>query len=336
MIIDIFTHFLTARYFREMTEVAPHFGRLRKLAPLHDLDVRLRTMDGFADYRQVLSLPNPPLEAITTPAVGAALARVANDEMADLVERHRDRFPAFVAALPMHDMEAAMAELHRAIRELGARGVQVYTNVAGRPLDDPTFEPLFAAMAEYDLPIWLHPTRTAAVPDYPTENRSRYELWWAFGWPYETSVAMARLVFTGLFARHPGSKIITHHCGGMIPYFEGRVRRSLQLLKTGTVLGGGDGGDPNEDAPAPPPASQLPDLGDFKKFYNDTALFGALGGTRCGLEFFGVDNVTFATDAPFGSIREIAESILQLGLSGEDVKQIYCGNAERLMRMSLS
>ena len=336
MIIDIFTHFLPARYFRELTEIAPPFARLRKLAPIHDLDVRLKTMDGVGDYRQVLSLPNTPLEAITTPAVGAKLARVANDEMADLVERHRDRFPAFVAALPMHDMEAAMAELHRAIRDLGARGVQVYTNVAGRPLDDPAFEPIFAAMAEYDLPIWLHPTRTAAVPDYPTESRSRFELWWAFGWPYETSVAMARFVFTGIFARYPEIKIITHHCGGMIPYFEGRVRRTLQLLQTGTFLGGGDGGDADAGGPRLDPSSKLPDLADFKKFYNDTALFGALAGTKCGIEFFGVENVTFATDAPFGGIREIADSILELGLSDKDVKQIYCGNAERLMKMSLS
>ena len=73
----------------------------------------------------------------------------------------------------------------------------------GEPLDQKKFEPIFATMAELDLPIWLHPVGTAAMPDYPSEKKSRYEMWWCFGWPYETSVAMARLVFSGVFDRHP-------------------------------------------------------------------------------------------------------------------------------------
>ncbi len=78
-------------------------------------------------------------------------------------------------------------------------------------------------MAELDRPIWLHPARTAAMTDYAAESKSRYEMWWCFGWPYETSVAMVRLVFSGVFDRYPGLKIITHHLGGMIPYYDGRI-----------------------------------------------------------------------------------------------------------------
>ena len=96
----------------------------------------------------------------------------------------------------MHDGRRRLGRGGAACRQdLGARGVLLYTNVAGRPLDDPEFEPIFATMAELDLPIWLHPVGTAAMPDYPSENKSRFEMWWCFHWPYETSVAMVRMVF---------------------------------------------------------------------------------------------------------------------------------------------
>src|SRR5439155_995722 len=131
-----------------------------------------------------------------------ALAPPLPDEMAALVERHPDRFPAFVASLPMNNPEAALREIDRALDTLGATGVQMFSNVAGRPLDRPEYRPLFARMAARDLPIWLHPARPATVADYAGEARSQYDLWWAFGWPYETSVAMGRLVFSGLFDRH--------------------------------------------------------------------------------------------------------------------------------------
>ena len=85
-------------------------------------------------------------------------------------------------------------------------------------------------MAEIGRPIWLHPTRTGSFADYATEDKSKFELWWTFGWPYETSVAMARLVFAGYFDRWPGLRIITHHMGGMIPYFAGRIGPGLDQL----------------------------------------------------------------------------------------------------------
>jgi len=138
------------------------------------------------------------------------LARLANDEMAALVAKHTDRFPGFVASLPMNNPEAALKEIDRAIDGLGATGVQMFSNVNRRPLDLPEFQPLFDRMAERRLPIWLHPARPA-VADYVGEPRSKFDLWWAFGWPYETSVAMGRLVFSGIFDRHPDLVIITHH-----------------------------------------------------------------------------------------------------------------------------
>ena len=155
--------------------------------------------------------------------------------MAELCAQHPKRFPAFVAAVSLDDVDAALQEAERAITTLGARGIQIFTNIAGHPLDEPRFAPVFAAMAAHDLPIWLHPARTAAMRDYAAEEKSRFEMWWCFGWPYETSVAMARLVFSGVFDRHPGLKIVTHHLGGgMIPFFDGRIGAGMEVLGSRT------------------------------------------------------------------------------------------------------
>ncbi len=331
MIIDIYTHILPTAFYERMTSIAPKLEnlgkRMRAVTKLHDLDERFTEMDAYGDYRQLISLPNPPIEDFTTPEQGIDLARVANDAMAELVERHPNRFAGFAAALAMHDMDASMTELHRAIGQLGARGVQIFTNVAGRPLDAPEYMAVFDAMAEYDLPIWLHPVRTADVTDYEAEPKSRYELWWAFGWPYDTSVAMTRLVFAGLFDRHPGIKIITHHLGGMIPYFEGRVDGGLQVLGARTT---------DEDYSTVLSSLKKPHSEYFKMFYGDTAMFGAHIGTRCGIEYFGADHVVFASDAPVGGPTQNAfQAIDRLELDDAVRNRICFENAERLMKISL-
>ena len=281
-IIDIYCHIFPDRYFQEMTKVAPNLEnigkRLRGVTKLFDLDARFKEMDEFGDYRQIISLPNPAIEDIARPDVGLNLARIANDAMAELCRKHPERFPAFAAALCMTDVEGSVAEARRAVKDLGARGVLLYTNVAGRPLDDPEFEPIFATMAELDLPIWLHPVGTAAMPDYPSENKSRFEMWWCFHWPYETSVAMVRMVFSGLLDRYPQLKIITHHLGGMIPYYDGRVGPGLKVLGQRTS---------DEDYSKILPSLKRPHMDYLHDFYADTAMFGGgVAATRCGFEFF--------------------------------------------------
>ena len=182
-------------------------------------------MEPFGDdYRQIISLAAPPIEALGEPATTVDLARVANDAMAELVGPGDDRFIGFVAGLPLNDVDATLREIDRAVNDLGALGIQIYTHVNGRPLDDPEFAPVFAKMAELDRPIWVHPSRNSSWPDYPlAEDKSKFEIWWTLGWPYDTSVFMARLAFSGVFERHPDLRVITHHAGGMIPFFSGRV-----------------------------------------------------------------------------------------------------------------
>jgi uncharacterized protein len=331
MIVDIYTHIFPDKFFAELERGSPKLGnmgkRLRTIQKLFDLDARFREMDTLGDYRQIISLPNPPLEDIAEGALANNLARVGNDAMAELCAKHPDRFPAFAAAVSLHDVDAAVAEADRAIKTLGAKGIQIYTNIAGHPLDEPRFAPVFAAMAAHDLPIWLHPARTSAMPDYTSEEKSRYEMWWCFGWPYETTVAMARLVFAGVFDRHPKLKIITHHLGGgMIPYFDGRIGAGMDVLGSRTI---------DEDYSKVLPSLKRPHLDYFKDFYADTAMFGGKYGLPCGIDFFGAEHVVFATDAPLGPIATTIKVMDDLGLDPAVRRKIMVGNAERLMNMKL-
>src|ERR1700735_5602543 len=158
-LIDLYCHISPARFLDEMNKVAPKLGniaaRLRGVRKIHDLDARFKEIDAFGNSRQVVSLPNPPIEDFATPGQGLALARIANDAMAELVAKHPDRFAGFVAALSLPDVMGSVEEAKRAINQLGAAGVQIFTPLAGRPLDEPVFEPLYAAMAQLDRPISL-------------------------------------------------------------------------------------------------------------------------------------------------------------------------------------
>jgi predicted TIM-barrel fold metal-dependent hydrolase len=287
-------------------------------------------MDLFKDYAQVICLGSPPIEAFGPPPISTDMAKLANDGMAELVQKYPDRFPGFIASLPMNDPEGLLTETKRAIKDLGAVGVQVFTNVLGKPLTQPETMPLFDLMAEIDRPIWMHPARGADFPDYKSESKSHYEIWFIFGWPYETSVAMGHLVFSGLFDHHPDLKIITHHMGGMIPYFEGRVGPGWDQLGTRTS---------DEDYTLLLKKLKKRPLDYFHLFYADTALFGAREATVCGLKFFGPERVLFASDSPFdpekGSayIRWTSEIIDSLDIKPQERKAIYEGNARRLLKL---
>src|SRR4030088_3061439 len=172
MIVDIYTHIMPPQLLKSMESLGASSGLVKRMAAvreLHDLDARFRAMDAFGDYRQIFSIPNPPLETISTPAQGRELARIANDSMAEMVRRHPSRFPTFIAALPLHDVDSAMEELKRAIETLGARGIQIFTHVNGHPLDEPQFAPLFAAIIMFDLSTCRHLMISRTVSEDPSE-----------------------------------------------------------------------------------------------------------------------------------------------------------------------
>jgi len=334
MKIDIFNHIFPPKYYDKMMAVNPNLAdigkRVRNVPVLVDLEARFRVMDQFDEYVQVPSIAAPPLERIAGPDITPELARIANDGMAEYVQKYPDRFPSFVASLPMNNPDAALDEIDRAIKDLKAGGVQFFTNINGAPLDLPEIKPLFEKMNQYDLPIWLHPERGADFPDYLTEKKSKYEIWWTFGWPYESSAAMARIVFAGYFDQFPDLKIITHHMGAMIPFFEGRVGPGWDQLGTRTS---------DEDYTILLKQLKKRPLDYFKMFYTDTALFGSVAGTKCGLEFFDVDMVLFASDSPFDPekgtayIRETIKILEELSISETDRRKIFEGNAKKLLKL---
>ncbi len=332
MIIDIFNHFMPKAYLDRLAELVPDhiavtgFPRLKTLV---DVDARLRLLDQFDDLRQVICLANPPLELVAPPDQTPALARLANDSMAEVCRSHPDRFPAFIASLPMNNVDACLAEIDRAIGELGARGVQVFTNVAGKPLSAPEFRPIFETMVAHDLPVWVHPMRGPNFPDYASEKASENEIWFSFGWPYETTACMTRLIYSGLFDALPSLKIITHHMGGMIPYFAGKIKLGFRQIFFGT---------PEQNPVASECGLKKPPVEYFKMLYADTAL-GEDAPTRCGHAFFGTAKCLFATDAPFDAEQGrglIANSLLavnMLEIPQAEKDAILSGNAKRLLRL---
>ena len=333
MIIDIFNHFMPKAYLDRLTQLIPgHVATTAfpRLATLVDVDARLRLLDEFGDFAQVLSLANPPLELVGSPEITPELARIANDALAEICRQHPDRFPAFVAALPMKNMDATLIEIDRAISDLGARGIQVFTNVAGRPLSDPQYRPLFRRMAEHDLPVWVHPMRGPDFSDYAAEKLSQDEIWFSFGWPYETTACMTRLIYSGLFDELPSLKIISHHMGGMIPYFPGKINLGFRQIFFGT----------RENNPvADERGLQKRPIEYYRMLYADTALGGEEAPTRCGHAFFGSSNCLFATDAPFdaeqgrGLIADTIRGVGQLDLPKQELDKIFAGNARALLRL---
>ena len=333
MKIDVFTHILPPRYLRERnarasTGFGTQYAKYYAANPgLTDLDVRFRVMDGVPDVRQVLTIAGPNVESITSSADAVELARMANDELAELVQRHPDRFVTAGACLPMSDVEAAVREAERAIDTLGFRAVEIFTDINGRPVDAPEFHPLYERMAAYDLPILLHPRRTNTAADYDGEPTSKFLVYTNFGWPFETSKAMARLAFGGVLERFPTLKVITHHAGGLIPYFHKRVELSWAFNER--RMGYRHDGE----------TLSKPPLDYYRMFYCDTAIQGNTAALMCAWEFFGPDHMVFATDAPYDDelgarlYRETLPAVEAMPIGAAEKERIWAGNACRLFRL---
>jgi len=338
--LDIFPHIFPQAFFERMKGIAernPALGAQLKrwlhIPVLWDLDKRIKMMRRFPEYKQILTLSLPAIEFLGNENETPELARLANDGMHEIVQKHKQLFPAFVASLPLNNVPASLEELERAIGKLGAKGIQIFTNVNGRPLDDPEFFPIFERMAnQYQLPIWVHPTRTAKFADYVSEQKSKYEMWWLFGWPYETSVFMGRMVFSGMFDKLPKLRIITHHLGAMVPFLANRVGYGMDQFGARTS---------DEDYESLLKKMNKRPVDYFKLFYNDTSINGWASGIRCGLDFFGAGHVLFGTDCPFDPqggplfIRETIKALDGLKLKKNDLRRIYFGNAIRMLRLKL-
>ncbi len=334
MKIDVFAHIIPPKYKEALARRGDRRFRegrwedvINGTPALFDLDNRLSVIERHEGLRQTLTVASPALEEAVSPDSAVYLAQLANDEMAELLAKYPDHFAAAVACLPVTDLNAMLGEAARAIEDLGFKGVQVFTPAAGKPIDGPEFMLLYEMMARYDLPVWIHPARNRSVPDYPTvESHSKYYIYQMFGWPYETTAAMVRLVFSGVFDKYPGIKFITHHCGAMIPYFADRV------------VVGQDYAEKQLKAKWKQ-ALKKPPIDYFRMFYGDTALNGSDAALRCGYTFFGAEHVLFATDFPYDDeegerfTHEVIRSVEALDIPAAEKQMVFEDNARRLLHL---
>jgi predicted TIM-barrel fold metal-dependent hydrolase len=189
----------------------------------------------------------------------------------------------------MDNVDAALKEIDRAITKLGMKGIQTATRVHAEPLDIPKLKPIWEKMAQFDLPIWIHPYHNDKL-DWDQGQLS---------WPFETSTAMYRLVNSKIFDEYPNIKFITHHLGGMIPYFYKRV--------------------PRQEA--------------YRNFYGDTAVWGNVAAVMCGYAFFGGDHILFGSDGPFGRRQIQIDSVEWATIPEKEKEKIFTGNALRLLKL---
>ncbi len=328
--IDAFNHFFPKRYFDALVEspaAQKDIGkRVRGIPALYDLDLRLKVVDQFPDYTQVLSLGLPMIERLWGPEKSPEMSRIANDGLAEVASKHPDRFAGYSATLPMNAPEAAAREAERALKN-GANAIQIGTNAGGLAIDDKKYWPIYEVIEKSGKPILLHPARTREMADFVGETKSKYEICSVLGWPFETGVTLSRFIFSGIMDAYPKLKVIAHHLGGVIPYLEGRIGHSFDQLGVRTS---------DEDYGALLKSLKKRPFDYFKNFYGDTAIEGVRAPMVCGIDFFGADHVLFASDCPFdkekgpGYIRSTIAVLDEIKLSPADKEKICFRNAQKM------
>lgn len=332
--VDVFCHLMPPKYAELAMKESPNkshmFVRALKMRAMSDMDYREEIFEKFPGYKQIPNIVSPPVELFAGPDKSPYIASVGNDEIKEITESHPESYEGFIAGIPFNNVSASVSEIKRC-KNMGAKGVQIYTHMNGEAIDQKKFWPIYEICAELDLPILIHPVGGQKVPEYPTEMESKYELWFLIGWPYQTTVAMCRLAFSGIFEEFPNLKIVTHHVGAMIPMLEGRIENGLKMY-------GGRTAPELKEKLTKTPLKGNP-LDTFKKFYADTASFGSASAIRCGIEFFGADHILFASDMPFdpeqgpGYIDRTLKAIDSLDLTSGDKEAILYKNAERIFHI---
>jgi aminocarboxymuconate-semialdehyde decarboxylase len=321
MVIDAYSHVCPAPLLEAMTEQAPsaEAGALKN-SYLWDAERRLRYMDRIGVDVQVLVLVRPPMWLGMERETMHRLTRIANESIAAMAASHPDRLIG-VGVLPAVDDEM-MAEFQRLHSELGLPGVLIFSNIDGKPLDDESMWPLYAEAAGRDVPIWIHPQHGHSYSWLKRDLIDRL-----FGWPFETTLAMSRLVYGGVLEKYPDLKFVTHHLGGMVPYYAERIDAMNQevLRYRDSAL---------TEASQAKLSTPISDY--FRKFYNDTMVNGSLPALRCGMEFFGAERMMYGTDFPMGPNDgedwpvQVLESIREFDVSPSDRELILSGNFRRI------
>jgi aminocarboxymuconate-semialdehyde decarboxylase len=245
--------------------------------------------------------------------VSAEAARIQNDNLADVAAGNPDRFVALGATVPLQDTDLAIAEMDRAVDELGFKGLQVGGTVDGRNLDEPQFRPFWAAVEAKGIPVILHPS------GYPEGNRlGDYFLTNCIGNPLETMVAATRMIFGGVFEDHPELRLVLVHGGGYLPFYCSRADHTWEMRPETRVK-----------IPDHPPSHYM------KRLFYDTVVFQPLY-LRHLIEIVGIERVMLGTDYPFDMSETDPRGLIAAtdGLSDEDRRALSGDNAARVFGLS--
>jgi predicted TIM-barrel fold metal-dependent hydrolase len=272
-----------------------------------DARVILERMDAARIDHAVLSVTIPGVDWFDAEEA-THLADECNEETASMVAAHAGRFSG-LATVPLQSPARAVEVLRRAAA-LGLKGVMVYSNVAGEHLDAPARREFFAAAAELDLPVMLHPTYPVCAAPVMTGGLMEMA-----GFLYDTTTAALRLVFDGLYERHPGFKFFVPHMGALIPHLVGRIDM-VASARPGA-----------KGAITVAPSQHL------KNFYVDTVT-GWPPSLRVCCEFFGVDRVMHGTDHPFWPMASGPRLLDEAGVTGAARAKIEHENAMRLFEIA--
>ncbi|MGI0092256.1 MAG: amidohydrolase family protein [Nitrososphaerales archaeon] len=274
MIIDFSTHLISETLIEKLNEKRHRHGLAKieyRFDPRNsDLDKRVELMNKFGVDTQLLSLPSLYLVGLT-PEEATELCKIATNDIYDFCNQRPDRFIG-MAYISLLRAERALDELDRCVRDLGFKAVAIATNENGVGIDSLQFEPFYRKVAQYDIPIFLHPT------DWKSYPLVDHEMMTIFGWPFDTTQAVWRLKSSGMLDKYQNLKVIAHHMGAMLPYFYGRVD-SIPRASWGRKI----------------------QLDYWKQIYGDTATLGGFDETyMLAYSFFGADRMVFGTDYPFG------------------------------------
>ncbi|GAC1328114.1 MAG: amidohydrolase family protein [Beijerinckiaceae bacterium] len=277
---------------------------------LTGLDYRLKVLDDMGLDMQLV-MPPPPQCYYTVPIeIAVRAARIVNDGVAEFVEKAPDRFVA-LGTVPMPDGDAAATELERCIKELGFKGVQILTNVAGNELSDPAYAPFWKKAEELSALVLIHPNGF-------TEGKRLERFYFnnIVGNPLETTLALHYLIFDGVLDRHPQLKILAVHGGGYLGAYWGRIDHAW-----------GARSDCHADLPNPPTSY-------LKKVYFDTVVFTP-GQLENLVATFGADHILMGTDYPFDMADfDPIGHVLSAKLDPAVVAAICGGNAKRLLAIA--
>jgi aminocarboxymuconate-semialdehyde decarboxylase len=277
-----------------------------------DLAYRENVLDEHGVTMQVLTLTTPGTH-VETPATAARLASMVNDEFREAIDERGRHFTA-LATLPLNDPAASVRELERACRQLGLRGAMLFSNVNGVALSDERYWPLYEAANDLGAVLYIHPTDPVGV-----EAMQQYWLMPLVGFPMDTTLAAASLVFAGVPERFPRIRWALCHLGGAIPYLAERLDRGFHAFRACRV---------NIERP---PSTYL------REFYFDTVNFD-VDALQLAIKFAGADHILAGSDYPhqIGSIPSMLESIGRLSISESDRAGILALNAAKLLALSIA